>query len=275
MPPLVILARTKRFEHITPVLASLHWLPIKFHIDFKVLLITFKALNGLAPPYLKDLLHPFIPARTLRSQNAGLLIVPRVGKCTLGGRAFSYRAPLLWNNLPSDIRGADSLSIFKSRLKSYLYSKSFSWGTWLGFGIDHRVSGGLSDQCSHWLLRITLMCVPVPCLMSLSYAAIALFSRGFPLFAHRPLFPPFFFCSATLLNCTLPPLIIVFFCFPPLCSGLRPGAVASEPVLTPLSANLLLLPALCQELDIPDNSWCLYGIPIICITYWHNTLVFD
>ena len=142
-------------------------------------------------PYLKDLLHPYIPARTLRSQNAGLLIVPRVGKCTLGSRAFSYQAPLLWNNLPSDIRGADTLSIFKSRLKSYLYSKSFSWGTRLGFGIDHRVSGGLSDHCCHWLLRITPMSVPVPCLLSLSYAAIALFSRGFPLFAHRHLFTPF------------------------------------------------------------------------------------
>ena len=74
-----ILTRTKCFEHITPVLASLHWLPIQFRIDFKVLVITFKALNGLAPPYVKDLLHPYIPARTLRSQNAGLLIVPRVG----------------------------------------------------------------------------------------------------------------------------------------------------------------------------------------------------
>ena len=57
-----ILNGTKRFEHITPVLASLHWLPIKFCIDFKVLLITFKAVDGLAPPYLKDLLHPYIPA---------------------------------------------------------------------------------------------------------------------------------------------------------------------------------------------------------------------
>ena len=252
-----ILTRTKRFEHITPVLVSLHWLPIKFRIDFKVRLITFKALNGLAPPYLKDLLHPYIPARTLRSQNAGLLIVPRVGKCTLGGRAFSYRAPLLWNNLPSDIRGADSLSIFKSRLKSYLYSKSFSWGTRLGFGIDHRVSCGLSDHCCHWLLRITLMSVPVPCLMSLSYAAIVLVSWGFPLFAHRHLFTPLFLLFCSLLNCTLPPLIIVFFCSPPLCSGLRPGAVVPEPVLTPLSANLLLLPTLCEELDLPDNSWCL------------------
>ena len=75
-----ILTRTKHFEHITPVLASLHWLPIKFPIDFKVLLITFKALNGLAPPYLKDLLHPYIPARTLHSQNAGLLIPSKSGQ---------------------------------------------------------------------------------------------------------------------------------------------------------------------------------------------------
>ena len=108
-----ILAKTKRFEHITPVLASLHWLPIKLSHWFKVLLITFKALNGLAPPYLKDLLHPYIPAELL-SQNAGLLIVPRVG-CTLG---CLFREPHSFNNLPSDIRGADSLSIFKSRLKS-------------------------------------------------------------------------------------------------------------------------------------------------------------
>ena len=123
---LITSCRTKRFEHITPVLASLHWLPIQLCIDFKVLLITFKALNGLAPPHLKDLLHLYIPARTLRSQKAGLLIVLRVGKCTVGGRAFSYRAPLLWNDLPIDSRGADFLPVFKSRLKSYLYRKSFS-----------------------------------------------------------------------------------------------------------------------------------------------------
>ena len=121
-----ILTRTKGFEHITPVLASLHWLPIKFCIDFKVLLITCRALNGLTPPYLKDLIHPYIPAQTLCSQNAGLLIVPTVGTCTVGSRAFSYRAPLLWNDLPIDIYGKDSLPIFKSWLKSYLYSKSFS-----------------------------------------------------------------------------------------------------------------------------------------------------
>ena len=202
----------------------------------------------------------------------GLLIVPRdpPTQCTVGGRAFYYRAPLLWNDLPIDIRGADSLSIFKSRLKSYLNSKSFSWRTRLGFGMDHRVSGGRSDHCCHWLFRITLMSVPVPCLMSLSHAVIVLFSRGFPLFAHRHPPPPLFLLFCFSFNCTLPPLIIVFSCSPPLCSGLWPGAVAPEPVLTPSSANLLLLPALCKEPDLPDNLWYLSCIPII----YHELLTY-
>ena len=73
--------------------------------------MTFKALNGLAPPYFKDLLHPYIPARTILSRNAGLLIVPRVIKCTVGDIAFSYRAPILCNDLPIEICGVDSLSL--------------------------------------------------------------------------------------------------------------------------------------------------------------------
>ena len=49
-----ILTRTPKFDHITPVLASLHWLPVKTKADFKVLLLTYKALHGLAPTYLSD-----------------------------------------------------------------------------------------------------------------------------------------------------------------------------------------------------------------------------
>ena len=47
----------KKYEHITPILASLHWLPVKSQIDFKILLITYQALNGLAPAY-KTYLFP-------------------------------------------------------------------------------------------------------------------------------------------------------------------------------------------------------------------------
>ena len=109
--------------HITPVLASLHWLPVKARADFKVLLLTYKALH--APTYLSDLVLPYIPTRTLRSQDAGLLTVPRISKHTAGGRAFSYIAPFSWNGLPIHVRDADSVSSFKSLLKTHLFSRSF------------------------------------------------------------------------------------------------------------------------------------------------------
>ena len=107
------------------MLASLHWLPVKAIADFKVLLLTYKALHGLAPTYLSDLVLPYIPTRTLRSQDVGLLTVPRISKQTAESRAFSYRAPFLWNGLPTHVRDADSVSTFKSLLKTHLFSRSY------------------------------------------------------------------------------------------------------------------------------------------------------
>ena len=91
--------RTSRRDHISPVLASLHWLPLKSSsVQFKILLIrTYKALDDQAPSYIKDLIVQYFPNRALRSQTAGLLVVPRVSKSRMGGRAFSYQALLLWN----------------------------------------------------------------------------------------------------------------------------------------------------------------------------------
>ncbi|XP_054872842.1 F-BAR and double SH3 domains protein 1 isoform X2 [Amphiprion ocellaris] len=68
----------------------------------------------------------FYPSRTLHSQTAGLLVVPRISKSRMGGRAFSYQAPLLWNQLPVWVREADTLSIFKTRLKTFLFDKAYS-----------------------------------------------------------------------------------------------------------------------------------------------------
>ncbi len=116
-----VLTRSRKYDHITPILQSLHWLPIKFRISYKLLLLTYKALNG----YITSLLLRYNPTRSLRSQNSGLLVVPRIAKSTKGGRAFSYLAPKLWNSLPDNIRGSDSLSLFKSRLKTHLFSKAF------------------------------------------------------------------------------------------------------------------------------------------------------
>ena len=84
--------RTNRRVHISPVLASLHWLPVKFRIEFDILLLTEKALNDQAPSYLKDLVVQYFPNRALCSQTAGILVVPRVSTSRVGDRTFSYQA---------------------------------------------------------------------------------------------------------------------------------------------------------------------------------------
>ena len=71
-----------KFDHITPVLKDLHWLPIEQRIEYKVLLLTYKALHGKALAYISQLLSPYTPTRPLRSENKNLLRVPR---CRLEG----------------------------------------------------------------------------------------------------------------------------------------------------------------------------------------------
>ena len=56
-----LISGVKKYEHITPILKVLHWLPTEKQIQFKVLTMTFKTLNGLAPQYLRDLLKPYTP----------------------------------------------------------------------------------------------------------------------------------------------------------------------------------------------------------------------
>ncbi|KAK7945374.1 hypothetical protein WMY93_001102 [Mugilogobius chulae] len=120
-----IITRTPSFHHITPILQQLHWLPIKQRINFKLLLTTFKAIHNLAPSYISDLLHISTPSRSLRSSSSLQLSVPSARLVTMGGRAFSRSAPQLWNSLPPDLRNTDSLPLFKSRLKTFLFRQSY------------------------------------------------------------------------------------------------------------------------------------------------------
>ena len=121
-----VLTKTKMREHITPILASLHWLPVVFRIDFKVLLLVYKALNGLAPPYLSDCLVRYVPERPLRSSNADLLVVPTMNYRKYGEAAFCFYGPKAWNDLPLDLKRAASVESFKTQLKTYLYTRAFS-----------------------------------------------------------------------------------------------------------------------------------------------------
>ena len=117
-----------KFSHITPALHELHWLPVSLRIDYKILLLTFKCIYGLAPTYLSDLIS--IKSNSLynlRSTGKLLLLDHPKGNMltTLGARSFSAAAPKLWNGLPMELRQATSLDSFKSRLKTYLFKKYF------------------------------------------------------------------------------------------------------------------------------------------------------
>ena len=115
--------RTKKSEQISPVLYDLHWLTVKNRIIFKILLITFKALHGLALGYLSDLITPYRPSRSLRSMVANLLILPKCRTKTYGERAFAVAGPMLWNSLPQFMRELTCVNQFKAHLKTYLFDK--------------------------------------------------------------------------------------------------------------------------------------------------------
>ena len=120
--------KTKRRDHITPVLKELHWLPIVYRINFKILLFTYKCLHHRAPVYLKELISLHAPIRTLRSNESlqGTLTVPHFKKKKHGGRAFSCIAPHLWNSTPSNVRNAESIAEFKTLLKTFYFNMHFN-----------------------------------------------------------------------------------------------------------------------------------------------------
>ena len=120
-----ILTRTRKFDHISPILKDLHWLPVTNRIKFKILTLTYKCLHNLAPTYLSDMIELHTPPRDLRSANSLNLKVPLTRLKTYGDRAFSRAAPDLWNSLPLDIKCASSLATFKLELKTYLFNRSF------------------------------------------------------------------------------------------------------------------------------------------------------
>ena len=123
-----LIYRCPRISHITPILIALHWLPIKYRVEFKIVLLVYKALNNMAPIYISELLipKPSCERWTLRSDDQGLLHIPKTNCKTLGDRSFAYAAPQLWNSLPLNVRNCDRISVFKKRLKTFPLRKAFN-----------------------------------------------------------------------------------------------------------------------------------------------------
>lgn len=115
----------KKYDHVTPSLIELHWLPIEQRVKFKVLLLCFKSMNNHGPAYLKELITPYVPSRCLRSSSSNILVVPKSKTVAYGDRAFSVAAPGLWNKLPTHFRTCDTVNSFKRQLKTFLFKEAF------------------------------------------------------------------------------------------------------------------------------------------------------
>jgi len=103
---------------------SLHWLPVRQRIQFKTALITYKVINTAMPSYLFDLVKLYQPVRSLRSSTSSRLCQPVV-KSNFASRAFSVSGPSVWNSLSVETRIAESVNIFKKRLKTELFNTAY------------------------------------------------------------------------------------------------------------------------------------------------------
>ena len=90
-----VIARVPKYCHITPYRAALHWLPIMQRVEYKLVLYVYKALHGLAPSYLSDMLVLYTPAsgRRRAAHRPNLLVVPPSNGARYGDRAFAVAGP--------------------------------------------------------------------------------------------------------------------------------------------------------------------------------------
>ena len=120
-----LITKTNMRSHITPSLIKLHWLPVKARIEFKAAVLCYKCVNKIAPPYMQKMLEIYVPSRNLRSQSKLLLKTKRSAYVKIGGRAFANYGPTIWNNLPQEIRLCNTITKFKSQLKTHLFKQSY------------------------------------------------------------------------------------------------------------------------------------------------------
>jgi hypothetical protein len=125
------LARTvlqvSRGSSATCSLKSLHWLPVKTRIDYKIATTVYKLRSSSTPAYLSELISDYQPSRELRSADKLLLreLEGPVRKLAFSSKAFSISAPIVWNSLTVNCRECNNFETFKRTLKTELFNKAF------------------------------------------------------------------------------------------------------------------------------------------------------
>ena len=106
------------------LLSTLHWLPVRRRIDFKIAVLIYKLLSTCQPSCLACKITPYVSGHRLRSSESGTLSVTRI-KTVIGSRAFRSAAPSVWNLIPVVIRTAPSLESFRAKLKTHYFQLAF------------------------------------------------------------------------------------------------------------------------------------------------------
>ena len=118
-----IVSGSKKYDHVTPILRQLKWLPVKQHMYYRDSIMAFKCMNGLAPGYLSDQFTKRSSISTRKTRNSQLLNIP-LFKTATGQRTFYYRMVSLWNALPQNIKLSQSLAHFKNLMRKRLLMDS-------------------------------------------------------------------------------------------------------------------------------------------------------
>jgi len=118
-----LIHRSSLYVHVTPMLRDLHWLRSPECINFKLAVLTYWCLHGLAPRYLSDYIQSVAVSncRHLRSSSSSKLVIQRTRLSTVGDRAFPVAGCRLWNSLPPDVTSASTLSVFRNCLKTSFF----------------------------------------------------------------------------------------------------------------------------------------------------------
>ena len=94
-----IVSGTRKFDHVTPILKQLQWLPIVKQLEVRDAIMVFKCLNGLAPPYLCQKFKTRSEVHNCNTRNRDRLHIP-LCRTAAGQRSFTFRGQRLWNSLP-------------------------------------------------------------------------------------------------------------------------------------------------------------------------------
>lgn len=115
-------------DHVTPGMRRLHWLPVRWRIQFKLCTIMHSVHVGRCPAYIAECVRTVADTASrpgLRSAQSTSYVTPRL-RSRFGERAFSHAGPAAWNSLPSDLHEISDSVAFRNRLKTHFFNLAFT-----------------------------------------------------------------------------------------------------------------------------------------------------